>query len=44
MEISKSNLDVVLGTLIWVALLEWGLEQMDPEVPANLSHSGILQT
>jgi len=34
-EISKSYLDVALGLLLWMSLLE----QMDPEVPANLSHS-----
>ena len=32
-------LDTALGTLLWVAPLEHGLDQMDPEVPANLSHS-----
>ena len=30
---------LVLGTLLWVSLLEQGLDQMDPEVPSNLSHS-----
>jgi len=28
-----------LGTLLWVSLLEQGLNHMDPEVPANLSSS-----
>lgn len=28
-----------LGSLIWVFLLEQGLDQVDPEVSANLSHS-----
>lgn len=32
LEMSKSHLDVVLGTMLWVALLEQGLDQMDPEV------------
>ena len=35
--ISSSCLDVALGTLLWVALLEQGLEQAGPEVPVNLS-------
>lgn len=38
----KSHLDGVLGSLLWVSLLEQGLEQMDSEVPDSLSHSGIL--
>ena len=42
MGISKSRLDVVLGTLLWVSLLEQGLGPMNTEVPANLSHSLIL--
>lgn len=32
-------LDMALGTLLWVALLEQGVE---PEVPANLSCPEIL--
>jgi len=42
LEIFKSHLDVVLGSLLWVSLLEQGLEQMDSEVPANLSQSVML--
>ena len=34
--------DAVLGTLLWVSLLEQGLEQVTPEVPSNLNHFGIL--
>ena len=34
----RSHLDMVLGTL-----LEQGLDQMDPEVPANSNPSGILR-
>lgn len=41
LEISKSRLDVVLGTLLWVALIELGLEQMLPELPANFNRSVI---
>ena len=37
LRISSSCLDVALGTLLWVALLEQGLEQAGPEVPVNLS-------
>ena len=42
LEISKSCLDVVLGTLLWMSLLKWGLDQMDPEEPSNFKHSVIL--
>lgn len=42
LEISKSCVDVVLGTLLCMALIEQGLGQMDSGVPANLSYSGIL--
>ena len=42
MEISKPCLDVALGTLLWVSLLEEGLDQMDPEVPAKHSQSVVL--
>ena len=31
-----------LDTLLWVSLLDKGLNQMDPEVPSNLNHSTIL--
>ena len=37
LRISSSCLDVALGTLLWVALLEQGLEQAGHEVPVNLS-------
>jgi len=43
LDISKSYLDMVLGPLLWVCLPEQELGLMDPQVPANLSHSGILQ-
>ena len=42
LEIFQSRLDVALGTLLWVSLLEQGLGLMDPEVPASLIHAGIL--
>ena len=42
MEISKSHLDMVLGTLLWVSLPEQGVGQGDPEVISNLNCSGIL--
>ena len=42
LQIFKSHLDVSLGSLLWVSLLEQGLEQMDSEVPANLSQSVML--
>lgn len=35
LEIFQSFLGVLLGTLLWVSLLEQGLEQTDLEVPAN---------
>lgn len=42
MEISKSYLDMVLGTLLKVFLLEQGLDCMDLEVPSNFNHTVIL--
>lgn len=42
LEISKSCLNVVLGTLLWVSLLEQGVGQMDPDVPSDLSYPVIL--
>jgi len=36
--ISSSCLDVALGTLLWVALLEQGLGLRDPEGPVSLIH------
>lgn len=36
--IFKNHLDMRLGSLIWVFLLEEELDQVDPEVSANLSH------
>lgn len=42
LDISKSYLDMVLGPLQWVCLPEQELGLMDPQVPANLSHFGIL--
>lgn len=35
LESSKSRLDMGLGTLLWVALLEWGGRQMTPELPSH---------
>lgn len=42
LQIIKSYQDLVLVSLLWVALLEQGLDQVDPEVPANPSHAVIL--
>lgn len=39
LEISKSLLDVIPGTLLWVSLLEHGMEQIDS---SNIKHSIIL--
>ena len=39
LKIFKSCLDVGLGALLCMALLVQELEQMDPEVPALISHS-----
>ena len=36
MEIFISCLDMALGPLCWVSLLEQGLGQKDPEAPANV--------
>ncbi|XP_042725432.1 uncharacterized protein LOC122178940 [Lagopus leucura] len=38
-EISKTCLDVSLGTLLWMSLLEQALGQMDPEVLPHLGHA-----
>jgi len=35
-------MDIVLGTLLWVSLLEQGLDQMDAEAPSNPDHFIIL--
>lgn len=35
LEISKSCLDMSLGTLLWVSLRGQGLDQVEPEVPYN---------
>jgi len=43
LEIFKSHLNMILGSLLWVALLEqahWSRQL--PEVPSNLNHSVIL--
>ena len=37
-----SPMKMVLGNLLWVALLEQELDQRDPEVPVNLNHSVTL--
>lgn len=42
LESSKSCLDVVLGTFLWVSLLEQGMDQMDPDVPAAFSFATLL--
>lgn len=42
LEIYKSRLEVVMGTLLWVSLFEHGWDQMVPRVPANLSQSVTL--
>lgn len=42
LEIFINFLAVVLGTLLWVALLEQGLDQVDPDVPSSLCHGVIL--
>ena len=42
MEISRSHLNVGLGTLLWGSLLEQGLGQMDTEGTASLSHAVTL--
>jgi len=36
LQIFRRCLDMVLDPLFWVSLLEQGLGQMDPEIPANL--------
>ena len=41
--ICQSCLDVALCTLLWAPLLEEGLSQRDPEVPASLSHPVMLR-
>lgn len=40
-ELEMFSLEMVLATLLWVALPEQGLHHMDPEVPANFSHAMI---
>lgn len=42
LKIPKSQLDMVLGPLLWVSLLEEGVGLMDPEVSDKFSHSLIL--
>lgn len=42
LEIFENHPDVVLGSLLWVALLEQGSDQTDPESPASLSHPVVL--
>ena len=43
LEIFKNCLNMALGTLHWVSMLEEGLDQMDPEVPAKLGLSLALR-
>lgn len=40
---APNSLDVVLGTLIRVALLEQGVGQMPPQVPSSLNQPVILR-
>jgi len=42
LEIFISCLDMVLGNLFCAAMLEQGLDQMNPEVPASLKRSVVL--
>ena len=42
LEVSRSRLAVGLGTLLWVALLQWEVGQRDPKGPACLRSAGIL--
>lgn len=42
LEIFKSYLDMGLGTLLWVSLLERGLDKLEEGVLSNLSSSVIL--
>lgn len=42
LEISKSHLDMALGSLLWMSLLEWVLDQMDPEITDSLNRTEIL--
>lgn len=39
LEVFRSFLDMALGILLWVSLLEQRLGQIDPDVPASSSHS-----
>lgn len=39
---SKASWTWPLGSLLWALLGEQGLSQMDPQVPANLSHPAML--
>lgn len=39
MEIFGSCMDVVLGTLLCMSLLELKCDQMDPDVPSDLNRS-----
>lgn len=41
-EIFKSLLDMVLGTLLWVALLEQGLDQRSPKMASKFNCSTVL--
>ena len=42
LEISIPCLDMALGTLLCVSLLEQGLDQVDPEILIHLSQSVVL--
>lgn len=43
-EVFMCCLNVVLGILLWVALLGQGLGKVEPQVPSNLNHLGILSS
>lgn len=42
LEICRSHVEVGLGTLLWLALLEQQLGYMNTEVPLHLNHAGIV--
>lgn len=42
LRVLQSCLDMGLGALLCVSVPEWGLVQMDPDVPSHLNYSMIL--
>lgn len=38
----QSCLDMGLGALLCVSMPEWGLVQMDPDIPSHLNYSMLL--